>query len=265
MLNLLSKFLASLLVLVSLSIIASFILGQTLLSSEYMQQQLKDAKAYSRLSEALSKQVADSVAADNPQIEATIQQVITPDTLQQRVDPALSQLEEYYKGNAPPPQIEVNDLLAQIQAAGVPIETNSDLATPIQLAPESKTKPVTAKFGAIGIIAVILALVLIAALAFLSWKAKRYTILANVAISIGIATGLIAIFLLFAPGVFDHFVQFDANSNIYAGILHDLARSIAQDIGRRYALFAAVFLVLGIAARIVISRAARPATPQVAK
>jgi hypothetical protein len=255
MLNFLSKILAGILVLVTLSVVASIILGQTLLSSDYMKDQLKQADAYARLSTGISKQLSQNVGVENPQITAAIQQVITPEILQQRIDPALAQAEDYYKGNGPPPEIKVDDLIAQAQAAGIPIQDDSQLSKPIQLAPANQDKPpLTQKFSNVGVVSIILAAVLVVSLAIISWKTGRYTILPTVAITCGILLGLIALFLLFSQSALDHIIKFDFNSNAYAGIAHDLTKNISHDLGMRFGIVALIFVTAGIVTRIVTKR-----------
>lgn len=255
--NILSKFLASLLVVVTLGMVASLIISQTIMNSEYMKQQLKDADVYARLSTALSSQIiTDSNVAATPELTASVEDVITPEALQAKIDPTLEQAEAYYKGEGSPPQIEVADFVSQLQAAGVPIEANAETTEPIVLGPSNQQKkPITSNVNGVRTISIVCAIVLLVALALISWKSQRYKILPNVAIVCGVLLGIFGGLLLLGRGAADRFVHIEEGSNNYGEIAQDLAGAISHDIGMRYVIIAVTLLVIGIGARIFIKLA----------
>lgn len=262
-LKILSKFLSGLLVLALLLLIVNWVTGQTVLSSSYLKGELKDADAYSRLSGAFSSEVAKQASIQDPQLAATIQDVITPEAVQERVDPALEQFEGYLKGEDEPPQIDVADLVTQLQTAGVPVGDTTELSEPIQLVPQQQeATPLTKNAGSTKALSAAVAVLLLAALAFLSWKTKRYTTLPNVAIVCGVLLGLLALFMLFIPDVLDNVVKFGGNSNTFSSIAADLAKNISHDLGVRYGIISLVLLVLGIALHTVLRSVRSTPTPK---
>jgi hypothetical protein len=254
----LTKLLAGIVVIVSLSVIANLIASQTLFSSSYVKQQFTKIDAYNRLSKTLSEEAAKQTGIDNPQVTAAIQQVVTPETLQQRIEDAITQGEAYYKGEGQPPTINVSDLTDQLQTAGVPITANSELNRPIELVPTThnatNATPATAKLQGVKVVSIVLLVLLLIALVAVSITAKNYTILPNVFIACGIALIPIALLLSLSAGIFDHYVKFDVSTNAYTAIAHDLVKNISTDIGHRYALIAVALLAVGVISRLILAR-----------
>jgi multisubunit Na+/H+ antiporter MnhB subunit len=253
-----TKFLAGLLVLALWSATISVVMNQTVLSSHYVEHQLDANHGYDRLSTALTDEIAHSPdLAANPDAAAKVQQILNSGVLKTKINGSLEQLQAYMQGKGPQPTIDLTDLATQAQAAGIPIEQGSSLTKPIPLGPSVKTdqqvnigQPVNHLRTVSLVASVVLALGLLA----LSYAQKRYTALPNVLIVVGVLIGVLALSLLIVPGIADHFIKFGAVSNAFVSLGHDLTASIARDLGKRFGIIAAVYLVIGIVTRILAQR-----------
>jgi hypothetical protein len=250
----LSKLLASILVAVLVSTVVTTVLDQTVLSSTYLEGQLTSTNSYTHLSTALSKQVATDAGTVDPTLVSAIQGVLTPAVIKTKLDSTLEQLQAYYKGNGQPPVIDLTDIAAQAQAAGVPIGQDTDLTKPITLGSGDKAKGVGNTIKSVRTATLVASLVLIVLLGLLSWKRRKYSILPNVLISVGVFIGLLALALSLAPHLIDQYVKINAGSSSFTAIGHDLAASIAKDLGKRFGIIAAICLVIGIGVRIILTR-----------
>jgi hypothetical protein len=259
----LSKLLAGILVSVLSGAIVLLVLDHTVLSSHYLQGQLTQVNAYTKLSGAISTELAKNTETDNPQMVATLRTIITPAVLQQKITSALDQLEAYYKGNGPAPQIDITDLVAKAQAAGVPVPQDSNLNKPISLGNNVAVKNIGTQIGGVQLVTVLAALLLAVLLMVVSWERHKFAVLPDILITLGLLFGVLAALLAFTPGFVDTHLKLNLDSNAFAGVGRDLAESIARDLGKRFAIIAGVSLVVGIATRIWVARL-KPA-PQISK
>jgi hypothetical protein len=256
----LSKLLASLLVSLIFSAGLTVILDGTILNSHYLEGQLLKTNSYMRLSTALSKEIAQKSGSADPQVQAKLQTILTPALLQQKTTTALDQLQAYYKGKGSAPVIDLTDLAPAVQAAGVPLDSNSPLSKPITLGANTKVKDFAQTFKNIKLGTIAGAIVLAGLLLFVSWERHRYAALPDVLISVGVLFVLLALSFGFAPGVADHLIKFDSSSNAFASVASDLATSISHDLGMRFGLLAAMLLAIGIGVRTWLAKR-RPAKP----
>lgn len=255
LLSWLSKTLSSLLVVVLASATVTTVLNQTLLSSHYIEGKLASTDSYNRLSVALTDQISkqDSLAA-NPEVTAKISAVLTPAALQAKINGALDQFQNYYRGDGPPPVIDLTDLAAQAQAAGIPIGEDSGLTKPIPLSTNSNGKSASKTYGQVGMVSVIASGVLIVALLAISWKRGRYVALPDVLIAVGIFVGLLALAFVLASNMLTNHIKLDTASNAFAPIARDLASTIMADLAKRLGVAAALYTAVGIAARIWVAK-----------
>ncbi|HSX30330.1 MAG TPA: hypothetical protein VLE99_00230 [Candidatus Saccharimonadales bacterium] len=251
---LLSKTLAGMLTLTLFGAIMSNTLNSTLLSSHYLEGQLTATNAYHKLSNAISTEILKDAGPDAPTLVAQVQTIITPAVLQQKITSTLDQLQAYYKGNGPVPAIDVSDLIAKAQAAGIPISADNNLSKPIPLAPKANLRNVNHRFQGIRLGAILLAFLLVVALLAISWERHKYAALPDVAITLGGLTGAMAFILWIGPGFLDKHVKFDFASNAFASTAHDLLTHVSKDLGMRLGIIAVILLVVGIGTRIWVAR-----------
>lgn len=256
LLSWLSKFIASLLVAVLSLTIITTVLGQTLLSSNYLETQLSATDSYARLSNAISGQVVKDSGIVDSALEPKVKSVITPDVVKSRVNSALDQLEAYYQGNGQAPQIDLSDIAAQLQAAGLPVNTNTSILTqPVTLGPNGPANTQRGHdYQRVKSVVLVISIVLVVLLVLLCWKRREYRPLANVLISVGISIGIIALFCHFVPGLADRFLKFNTSTNAFVGVSHDMVQAIAKDLAKHFGIIAIICIVLGIVARVVIKR-----------
>jgi hypothetical protein len=168
------------------------------------------------------------------------------------------------QGKGPQPTIDLTDLAAQAQAAGVPLSQDNSLTKPIPLGPVAKTGAqvsVGQPVNQIRTVSLIASIVLALGLLVISYTQKRYTALPNVLIVVGVLIGLLALSLFLAPGIADHFIKFGTVSNAFVSLGHDLTSSIARDIGKRFGIIAGAYLLVGIGTRILVQRLQARAKP----
>lgn len=265
--SLLSKFLAALLVSVLCGVIITTVMAQTLLNAHYIEGRLTAVNGYNRLSTALIQEVGQEAGVvNNPEVNAKLQTILTPAALKQKINTALNQLQEYYQGKAPAPTIDLNDLAAQAQAAGIPAQQTTTLTQPIKLAGSSQTTQtkqvnVAKTFDHVRLTTILTAVLLVVALLAISWERHRYGALPDVLMSVGVLMGLVALIFYLGTSLADHYIKFSTTSNAFASLGHDLAENIARDLGRRFAIIAVACFAVGLITRILAARMRRKHTP----
>lgn len=254
----LSKLLASILVAVLTGAVFTLVLNQTVLNSKYLEQHLASTDSYSRLSVALTDQITKK--ADDPQNPVDPAQVdklkaiLTPTLLQTKINASLDAFQAYYRGNGPLPVLDLTDVAAQAQAAGIPIPADSDITKPISLGSNKQARDVSKSFDQVRMGTLITSLVLVVALLAVSWERHKWAALPDVLIVVGVLLGLFALAFGVVSGMASHYVKIDTSSNAFAPIGRDLGASIASDLSHRLGMFAAAFAVVGIATRIAVAK-----------
>lgn len=254
-----SHMISGLLVASLCGLVVSTIVSQTLMSSRYLEAQLTKANGYNRLSNALAGDVSRQAGvSDNPLVAAAIHNVITSAVLKQKINAALDQLALYYQGKGVAPTVDLTDLAAQAQAAGVPLPADSDLSKPIKLVPDSGTNKTVAypakSFTDTRTVTIVTSILLALTLAIISWQRHRYEALPNALISVGVLIGLLALVLHLSSGLADHYITFSASANAFASLGRDLAENVVRDLARRFGTIAGVCLAAGIALRIAAAK-----------
>jgi hypothetical protein len=260
----LSKLIASILVSVLCGAIITMVMGQTLLNAHYIEGRFASINGYSRLSTALSTEVDKQAGvADNPLVASQVQKILSPTTLQQKINSALDQIQAYYHGKGPTPVINLNDLASQAQAAGIPLGQNSSLNQPIKLGTSNPTqaKNIGKTFDHVRLTTILLSLVLIALLLILSWERHRYAALPDVLMCVGILMGMVALIFYLGPSLADHFIKLSTTSNAFTALGRDLAESIAHDLARHFAYIGTGCFVVGLVGRIVVGRMRKRVMP----
>ncbi len=176
------RFLAGLLgSLLTISIIAvstSFVLDRTLLSSSYLESKAQQTNLYSDLARLLPEQIGAhgaATAAGQAQITDKLKTVITPEAIRQHVEPALTQMEQFYKaGAAAPAVINFSDLADRARAAGLDIPANQFDQQVILTPTDSPARPVIRKFEVGKNYALFAALALLIGLGFVSYRLKKF-------------------------------------------------------------------------------------------
>lgn len=263
LLSWLSKLLASLLVSILFVTTFGLVASQTILKSHYIEDQLQKNNAYGKLASSISDQIVKNADAtlSKSQLSDQVKAIVTPEVVQQKLTTTLDQLQAYYTGSGPAPTLDVSDLVAKAQAAGVPAPADSNLTKPITIAGTAKAKDVKAKVGQVKSLTIVLIAVLVIGLTAIAIVRHTYVPLANVLVSLGGMLTLSGAGLMFAPSLADKLIKFDYSSNAFAGIAHDLIKSIGQDIGKRLLIIGATVLAVGILTRIVLSRVTKPRQP----
>lgn len=250
------RFLAGLLTASLCSVIVATVLNQTILNSHYLENRITDIDGYNRLSSDISGEIAKQSGLPNiPGTASALQGIISPDAMKQKVNGALDGLQSYYQGKGSAPTINLNDFASQAQAAGVPLGHASDLFQPVTLGPQSSGANHPAlNLGAIHAVTLLSSVVLALVLGLLSWKWRRYVVLPNVLISVGVIMGLIAVFAYVVQGSLSHYLTFSSGSNVFAALARDLVQNIAQDLAHRFGIIAAVCFAVGIISRVIAVR-----------
>jgi hypothetical protein len=267
LLSALSKLLATSLVGVLVGLVLMTVLTQTVLSSEYVKGKLAATDSYGRLSVALTDEISQKVpVAENQQVRTKLETILTPQVLQTKIDGVLDQSESYYRGTGPLPVIDLTDLAAQAQAAGIPIPEDSAIATSVPLQASARGKEYSQTFDNTQTATIVGAVLLTAALLAVSWKRHKWVALPYVLIAVGVLIGLITVAIHFASGAAANHIAAEAKANAFSLIGSDLLTAIATDLVRNFGIIAVVFGVVGIGARILVGRIAAkvvgsPASP----
>ena len=259
-----TKVISSLLLLVLVGLTVNTVLNQTVLSSTYLDGQLKKADAYHKLSAAITDELVHNTASIDPELSAKVQSIVTPEALEQRIPGALEQLEDYMKNGGNAPQIDISDLVAQARAAGVDIPPDSSLDKPIMLGQVGgyQIQPPSQTAKLVNTLITVAAVVLGAALLLVCCLRRDFRPLARVATWYGVVLGITALVIWFSPDVLASRIQFAA-TNIFASVSQEITTTIAKDIAKRFGTIAAIALAIGLPAWILLAKLQKPAKPTV--
>jgi len=262
LLTFLSRVMSSLLTLLLFTTVVGAAADQTILKTSYIEHTLTSQNAYERLSEALSKKIAEESgdpALSQEAVAAQLKDVLTPEVLHDKINTTLKQLQAYYRGDGPVPTLDISDPVAQAKANGLEIDEDK-FDKPVELTGLTQTKKIsdTAKIAGIGAL-VLLALLLAGVLA-IAIKRKDFRPLANILFSLGLMLTITGTALLFVPQVFSRLYKFNPATNPFGSLAHDLAVIAVHDFGLRLLIPGLVALVGGIVWKALIRRA-RQAKP----
>lgn len=242
------------------------VFDHTVFNSHYLENRAAKINAYTRLSTALSTELSkDANVSSDPQLDASLQKILTPAILQQKINSALDQLQAYYKGSGPVPTIDLTSQVAQAQAAGLPIPQDNPLNKPITISSNTQVKGVSKKFAGVRLMSLLAVVGALLLLLFLSWERHRYAVLPDVAIVCGLMLGLVGAAFWMLPSLVNRFAKIDFSSNAFAGIAHDLASNIAQNLGETFLIIAAVLFGVGLITRIGLAAKLIPKTGSTSK
>ncbi|HUB93290.1 MAG TPA: hypothetical protein VMB52_02195 [Verrucomicrobiae bacterium] len=255
--SLFSKFLASLLVASVCGVIITTVFNQTVFNAHYIEGQLTKVDGYNRLTEAVCDEaIQQSNLVSESQIASPLCKMLLVSTLTQKVNGVLNQLQLYYQGKAPAPSLDLSGLVSQAQSAGLQLSPNSTLLNPIKIVPDSGTNKTiaypTKTFAGVRTTTVVTSLVLILALLAISLIYHRYRILPNVLISVGVFIGLTALVFYLGSSLLSHYIHTLTAPNMFISVVSDLVHNISHDLAYRFGVIAAVCLIVGITARIII-------------
>lgn len=261
LLSWLSKLVSALLVSILFGIIILAVFAQTIFTSRYLEGKLADTHAYSRISVALSNDLVnqDGNAADRT-TASQVRSIITPEVVKQKVNGALEQFEAYNLHNGAVPKIDLTDLAGEARAAGLDVSADSNLSKPITFDSAAKMQRISSDLKLAGYSTLAAAAVLLILLVIICRRRRKYAALPGVLISLGVLTGLMAVFFIFVPNAAAHFIKFGSGDvNSFVAIARDLATDISHDLGKRFGVVAGILLVVGISLRIWLGRAAKQA------
>jgi multisubunit Na+/H+ antiporter MnhB subunit len=256
LLSLVSKLLAALLVSVITLATITLLFSQTLLNSHYIENKLSTTNSYNRLSDALATEISKQADPPDPTLKDKLKTVLTANVLQQKLTLGLDQLQAYYQGKGPAPSIPVDDLKARALAAGVPVGDGNDkpLSKPITFSGNNQIQGIGKKFDQVKWASVLAAVVLTLLLLFVSWERHRWAALPDVLISVGVLLGVWVLVFGAGPGMAQHYIKFNFDSNALAKIGHDLAVALSHDLSKRLAMVAIAYFAVGLAARLYLAR-----------
>lgn len=246
------RLLSTLLVAALWTFTVTTVASQTVLNNRYVSHQLEATKSYDRLSVAISDEIAHSPSlVAVPNASNTIRSFVTPDVLKTKITTSLEQLQAYYHGDGPEPTVDLTDLAAQAQAAGLPIEQNSSLLRPITLGTERETQLVVHIYDVVHLLALVATVFIGFTLLVLSVWQRRYSVIPTALSVVGVLVGLLAAVIYFTPGLFYHALP---AGNIFTLIGNDLATAFARDIGKRLGVIAVVYVVVGVSTLVIAKR-----------
>jgi hypothetical protein len=253
-LRLLAYLVAAMLAVAIVVAVMSSVLNQTVLNSSYLENKAVQTNSYSQLSTAIINEIIQHGNITDPDARAKLQQIITPALLQQKISSALNQLQAYYKGHGQIPTIDLTSFVAQVQAAGLPVPSNSAIDKPITFGNNGKAQNISNKFEMVRTDSLIAVVVLVLVLIGLSWERHRYAVLPDIAIISGLLLGIFAVAFGVAPHVISKYAKFNTGSNAFTTVAQNFAYSIAHDLATIIGIVAAVLFVGGIISRILLAK-----------
>jgi hypothetical protein len=266
LLTFLSRVMSTLLTTLLFVTIVGFTANQTILNTGYVEKRLESQQAYERLSTAISNEISKNAETplSQPELQAKLKQILASQVLKEKIDTTLKQLKDYYQHDGPVPTLDISDLIAQAQQAGLDIN-DEKFEKPIKLTGLEKTKQVSdsARLASIGAL-VFMALLLIGVLA-IALKRRDFRPLANITFSLGLMLTITGTALLFVPSAFSKAYKFNPSTNPFGSLASDLANATTRDFGLRLLIPGAVILLAGIVWKILIRKAGKPRSLAYAK
>jgi len=259
----LSRFIAAILISVITIAVLTQIFDATLLNSNYLNKVAIKDGLYSSLSVDISNQLVKDVENNNgsaptissQQASTIIKSVLTSSLIQTKVSSALSEVQAFYKGNGPQPSINLSDVIAKLQAAGLPISNNNQtLSKPIIIPSNQKVKQQIQYFEKLKLYSALATVILLVLLVFLSFEEHRWKVLPDLAIIVGVYLGLISAIFIFGVGVADKVAKLGTNSNDITITANNFAKSLTKGIGYKIAEIAIILIIVGIVSRIFMHR-----------
>ena len=256
----LSRFIAAVLVSVITIAVLTQVFDATLLNSNYLTKTANKSGVYSALSVDISNQLVkdfESQSSNNSisptQASIIIRSVLTSSLIQSKVTDALAGVQAYYKGTGPEPSINLSDVIAKLQVAGLPISNNnSTLNKPIVIQGNEQVKQQVGNFEKVKLISSIVAVVLLLILIALSWEEHRWKVLPDLAIITGAWLGVISIIFIFGVSAADKVAKLNSNSNDFVNTANIYAKSLTKGVGELIGLVALTLLVIGFVVRILL-------------
>jgi hypothetical protein len=255
MVPLLIKIVAGFLVVTLCSAVIGIVTDKTVLSADYVSQQLVETKAYDHLASAITDELKRQPAvAANPQAMDMIGHVVTPAVLQSKIEAALPQMEAYYKGQSKTFTLDLSDIAQQVQQAGITLPPDSPLLKPITLSTTDEAKPASSFITGWGHTSMVFSMLLFVLLVLASWQSGRYGAIPMVAFVSGLLLCLLGVALFFGHSVLDELVKTWFDTNAFVSVGRDVATRISQDMGMLVGSYGLGLMLIGGLSALIVRR-----------
>lgn len=248
----LSKLISGLLATVLFAVTLSWVLDSTVFNAQFMKSRAQEANLYQGVAEQLPQLVTSGgQRTDDPNAVRTqelLKSVVTPEYVQNKLEPFLDSLETYLRGEGPPPVLDLTDLGRQATAAGLDVPPDTALTKPTAIfAPKEGSRseegphPILRLMQAVLRIGSILALLLAGLLMLVNHGFHRLTVLAKVLLTAGIFCALAALLLRLAPNLLGVMINSNQDLGALKGPLKQLMTSMGLEIGSLLLMVAAAY------------------------
>lgn len=240
-----AKLCASLLVTVITLTVSAYVLNSTLLNAQYLEAKANSTHLYSTLSAALPVTLASGNTPDVVATQQALSKVISSTYVQSKIDPFLTQLDDYYHNKGPAPQLDLTDLVAEAQRQGIVIPANSPLSQPIVF----KSPPVVSQaFNWAGLIlwaGPLLGLLLLAAVVGLNQGFQRYSAITKVFIMAALTEGVVFLAFKATPSLLDSLVKTKSDTGPFVPALIGFFKNVLTDVSNDFGKAAIILVAVG--------------------
>jgi hypothetical protein len=228
------------------------ILGQTLFNVPTIEHNLATAQAYSVIAEQLPVTLAQAIndsASEQSKVQKSLEQAITPDYVQTKVNTTLVLLSNYYvKGNNTLPSLDLSDFGSRAAAAGL-VFPASTFSQPITLI-AGPSDTIYRGFGyyreslwLTGIVSLVTLLGLI----FICLKMRRMTSLITALSLTAVLAGALAIAVnYFTPRLFKLAPLSGPDIQPYVSTIHTFVVNMAQSVTLGFAFMSGIMIILAV-------------------
>ncbi len=250
----LAGFVSTLLVLALIQTGFSLVLDHTVLNAHYLEAQAAKTHFYDNLAATLPDQIAttsDGTTADEATIKQKLATIITPAAIRAHVEPALVQVEAFYKGKSTKPAtINLSDLADQARAAGLDIPADQFNKQVVLTPTGSPAKSAVHQLEAAKTIGLIATGLLFAALVVLVFYRRKVAPMMTALIIPGVLFALVAVGLLQLPGLVNANFKLNDKAKSLEPTIKQLVNSLSHGLSLWF-FYAAV--ILGLVAAVIFA------------
>jgi hypothetical protein len=226
--------------------LSAYLLSATLLSAHYWQAKADSTSLYASLSQSLPKTLIPGSGPETQAAQQGIAVLLSDSYLKGKVSPFVEQLQKYYQGKGPAPQLDLTDLAQEAQRQGVQVPENSPIIHPLTPDTPKGIKAAYSWINLIKSVGVVIVLVLAGMLTLLHSGWHRFTALGKVLVVSALGQGLLFLVLKFSPGLLGSLVKPNANTVPLAETVVSFSQSLLIDVSNHFGVAAIGLAVIGV-------------------
>ncbi len=240
------KFLGLIVVICLATASLTYVLDNTLTNAKFLHAQANQSGLYDNLARDIPSLLSGGTGAEATKTALGL--AVTPNFVEDHIDPWFNQIEAYYQHNGPVPQLELKDLSDQAQIYGVKLSNPDGLTQPIKFQ-DPGLKPILDLLHQFWLASLILAAACLLLIGVLTKGWQRFVAPAKTLIAAGIVVAVGAAIAQIVPGLLNSAVGQVEQLKVAAPDFLPFAKAVAGGVTNEFLRLVAG---LGIAAGALI-------------